>query len=62
MMYKILVAEDENSADEATALLENMVNEYLQNGWQMQGGVSLVYDATLETYSAVQAMIKEKNK
>lgn len=62
MMYKILVAEDEPSADEAATFLENMVNAYLQNGWKMQGGVSLTYDTTTGAYSAAQAMIKEKNK
>ena len=62
MMYRILVAEDEPSADEAATVLENMVNEYLQNGWKTFGGVSLTYDATVESYAMAQAMIKEKNK
>ena len=62
MMYKILVAEDEPSADEAAVALENMVNEYLQNGWKTFGGVSLTYNSTDESYAMAQAMVKEKNK
>lgn len=62
MMYKILVAQDEPSAEEATTFLENMVNAYLKKGWEMQGGVSLTYDSQTETYSAAQAVIKERKK
>ena len=62
MMYKILVAEDEPSADEAATALENMVNVYLHEGWKTEGGVSLAYDSLTENYSAAQAIVKEINK
>ena len=59
MKYKILSVEDEPSASEAVTALESIVNDCLQEGWKVQGGVTLTYSSVEETYAAAQAMSKE---
>lgn len=55
--YRILVVEDMPSATKATTALEQLVRQHiLLFGWEMQGGVSLVYDTKKESYSAAQSM------
>ena len=55
--YRILVVEDMPSATKATTALERLVSQHiLLSGWEMQGGVSLVYDTKKESYSAAQSM------
>lgn len=54
---QILVVEDMPSASKAAIALKQLVNEnILLYGWEMQGGVSLVYDTKKESYSAAQTM------
>lgn len=60
-MYEVLVADDYHpSADEAVTALEGLVNERLQEGWELQGGVSLAYDNETNSYSAAQAVVKKR--
>ena len=55
--YKILVVEDMPSATKATTALQQIVSQHiLLFGWEVQGGVSLVYDTKKESYSAAQSM------
>lgn len=58
---EILLVEDMPSALKATIALQQLVNHYmLIYGWEMQGGVSLVYDTKKESYSAAQTMKRTK--
>ena len=58
---EILLVEDMPSALKATIALQQLVNKYmLIYGWEMQGGVSLVYDTKKESYSAAQTMKRTK--
>ena len=54
---RIFVVEDMPSAFKAAEALQQIVNHnILFYGWEMQGGVSLVYDTKKESYSAAQSM------
>jgi Domain of unknown function (DUF1737) len=61
MNYKILL--EETAAD-----LEAAVNEYLQEGWELQGGVSMVvyekksggdYSPLIKAFRFAQAVVKK---
>jgi len=57
MEYKVVYFE-RYSEDEAITTLEEKVTELLSQGWQTQGGVTVIRD-TQNFYHVYQAMVKE---
>lgn len=56
MEYKVIYFE-RHSEKEAIEALNEQITELLSNGWQTQGGVSVIRDLS-ERYHVYQAMVK----
>lgn len=56
MEYKVIYLE-RNSEEEAIKALNDQINELLANGWQTQGGISVIQDSR-DFYHVYQAIIK----
>ena len=58
--YKI-ISKERYSVDSAVEELEREVNKHIQNGWELQGGVSITKSAYGD-YGVCQAMIKNEEQ
>lgn len=56
--YKVITGSGvcESSAEKK---LTEEVNDLLSNGWELQGGVSTMYDTSLDKYCFSQALVRE---
>lgn len=61
MEYDIVTARAD-FASEASQNLKKKVNEMIQKGWKVSGGVTLAYDPNIQFNNCVmaQAMVREK--
>ncbi|WP_018613234.1 DUF1737 domain-containing protein [Segetibacter koreensis] len=51
--YKIITGE-------SVIEIEQNVNENINNGWEVQGGVSVMFQQSTKSYTFCQAMVKAK--
>ncbi len=56
--YKVITGRGDIISNAKEELAES-VNDFLSSGWELQGGVSTMYDTSLDRYCFSQAVVRE---